>query len=414
MSAGRPGDTVPVAERRRPLDPALAIVLIEDDAGDALLVREYLAEAEADVDLVWTRSIAEARTVLSPSTGCVLLDLALPDAVGFSGLDAVLEAAPQAAVIVLTGLADEKRGLEAAARGAQDYLNKSQVEPRLLARAIRYALERKRAEETARRLAASELRARENTRLERGLLPRPLLHTDAVRVTTRYRPGRRRALLGGDFYDVVECADGSLFAMIGDVCGHGPDEAALGVCLRIGWRTLVLSGTPVGRIFPLLAEVLCHEREGEEIFATACMVRVEKGGRSADVYLAGHPAPFLLDAAPVEGATGAPLGIDPAEVWMPQPVALPPGWCLLMFTDGLIEGGCGEGSPERLGAERLRELLDGVRAAEPDPDRWADRLIDAVETLNDGSLADDLALLVLTHGEPPPADGTRAGAGAAP
>jgi serine phosphatase RsbU (regulator of sigma subunit) len=189
--------------------------------------------------------------------------------------------------------------------------------------------------------------------------------------------------------------------MIGDVCGHGPDEAALGVSLRIAWRTLVLAGTPVERVFPLLAEVLTHERDHEEIFATACMVRVAADGRSGDVYLAGHPAPLVLegpDSSPDgEAPTGLPLGIDPAEVWMPYTVALPPGWSLLMFTDGVIEGGAGLGSTERLGLDGLREVLGRVRAADPEPDRWADRLLDAVEALNDGSLADDIALLVLTR-----------------
>ncbi len=389
-------DPQPSTGLKSRLDPTLQIVLIEDDDGDAFLVKEYLAEVEPDLDLVWARTIAEARVVLSVDTGCVLLDLALPDAIGFSGLDAVLEAAPKAAVIVLTGLADEERGLEAAARGAQDYLNKSHVEPQLLARAIRYALERKRAEGTARLLAASELWAAENTRLERGLLPRPLLHGDKVAVVTRYRPGRRRALLGGDFYDVVECHDGVLFAMIGDVCGHGPDEAALGVALRIAWRTLVLAGTPVGKIFPLLAEILRHEREGDEIFATACMLRIDESYSTADVYLAGHPAPILFGLPPVTDGSGAPLGIDDDEVWMPQAIQLSPDWCVLLFTDGLIEGGTGQGT-DRLGVERLRELLEHARVTDPAPDEWADTLIDAVEELNEGSLADDLAMLVLTH-----------------
>jgi serine phosphatase RsbU (regulator of sigma subunit) len=389
-------DPQPVTGLKRRLDPSLQLVLIEDDDGDAFLVAEYLAEVDPELHLVRARSIAEARLVLSSETGCVLLDLALPDAFGFSGLDAVLEAAPGAAVIVLTGLTDEERGLEAAARGAQDYLNKGQVEPQLLARAIRYALERKRAEETARRLAASELRAAENTRLERGLLPRPLLHGDAIAVTARYRPGRRRALLGGDFYDVVECTDGVLFAMIGDVCGHGPDEAALGVCLRIAWRALVLAGTPVDRIFPLLGEVLCHERSGDEIFATACMMRLDEEHASADIYLAGHPAPIVLGAPALADATGAPLGVDEREVWKPLSIRLQPSWSMLLFTDGMIEGGTGQGT-DRLGVERLRGLLDQARAAAPNPEEWADILIDAVEELNEGALADDLAMLVLTH-----------------
>src|SRR5690606_18080372 len=110
-----------------------------------------------------------------------------------------------------------------------DYLVKGEVDGALLARSIRYAFERRRADDAARAMYEAELRAQENARLERGLLPRPVLRDKNVDVVVRYRPGGRRMLLGGDFYDAVETADGVLRVMIGDVCGHGPDEAALGV-----------------------------------------------------------------------------------------------------------------------------------------------------------------------------------------
>src|SRR4051812_36527838 len=132
------------AETRAPLpglDRKLQIVLIEDDSGDALMVQDMLDEVEPDMTITWVRSIAEAEPVLGKDTRCVLLDLQLPDATDFVALQKVLAAAPRAAVVVLTGFADSQRGLEAVARGAQDYLNKSQVDPELLARAVRYAIE---------------------------------------------------------------------------------------------------------------------------------------------------------------------------------------------------------------------------------------------------------------------------------
>jgi len=247
-------------------------VLLEDDAGDALLAQELLSEIDPSLKVLWVRSLTEARAVLSSDTQCVLLDLGLPDASGLEALFHVVRAAPAAAVLVLTGLADDDSGLRAVANGAQDYLVKDDLDVARLRRAIRYALERKRSQETQLELTQSELRAQENARLERGLLPVPVLHDPAVSVTARYRPGRRRALLGGDFYDVVELPDGTLNVLIGDVCGHRPDEAALGVCLRMAWRTLVLSGISAARRFPLVSQVLEHERRGEEMFANCCMV----------------------------------------------------------------------------------------------------------------------------------------------
>jgi serine phosphatase RsbU (regulator of sigma subunit) len=78
--------------------------------------------------------------------------------------------------------------------------------------------------------------------LERGLVPHPIVEDPSILIASSYLPGRRRSLLGGDFYDAVETPDGSLHLLVGDVAGHGPDEAALGAGLRIAWRALTLSG----------------------------------------------------------------------------------------------------------------------------------------------------------------------------
>ncbi|HEX3826700.1 MAG TPA: SpoIIE family protein phosphatase [Sporichthyaceae bacterium] len=374
---------------------AVCVLLIEDDAGDALLVREMLAEAAPDADLVWARSLAEARELLALRPACVLLDLQLPDSFGLSGLDAVLAAAPGAAVIVLTGLADQHLGVRAVALGAQDYLAKGQVEPQLLARAIRYSVERRAAQETSRELAEARLLAAENARLERGLLPVAIVPDDTVGVVSRYRAGGL-GLLGGDFFDVVQCPDGTAYALIGDVCGHGPDEAALGVCLRVAWRTLILSGSDEHRILPVLAEVLGHERAQDHVFATVCMVRVANDFGTARVYLAGHPPP-ILDGELLDIAPGVPLGIRGRFDWQAAEVKLGARWELVLYTDGIFEGRVGPGQPLRLGLDGFAGLLRAARESSPDPRDWTDAVIGRVESNNGGPLTDDLALLVLTH-----------------
>jgi serine phosphatase RsbU (regulator of sigma subunit) len=118
---------------------------------------------------------------------------------------------------------------------------KGPVEPGLFGRAVRYAIQRKQAERSAVALQSGRMQARGNARLQQGLLPCPLLRGGDVDVVARYLPGRAQTLLGGDSYDIVQSADGTVHAMVGDVSGHGPDEAALDVTPRIAWRTLVLS-----------------------------------------------------------------------------------------------------------------------------------------------------------------------------
>jgi serine phosphatase RsbU (regulator of sigma subunit) len=376
----------------------LRVLLVEDDDGDAFLFEELLRDADIEVAVDRERTVAGAEARLPDGMACVVLDLGLPDADGLAALHRLREAAPDVPMLVLTGLSDSARGVEAVAAGAQDYLVKGRVDGELLARSIRYAIERQRAEVIQGELRAANLTAEENARLERGLLPRPLVADPAVAVDTGYRPGRERALLGGDFYDVVEAADGTLHAVIGDVCGHDPDAAALGVCLRIAWRTLVLGGRSSDELLGTLEQVLEHERLADEVFATACMVSIAPDRRSAAVRVAGHPLPILIaggTAAELEGPlTRPPLGIGAGHgAWPEVPVALPPDWQLVLYTDGLIEGRV-DGGAQRLGAGRLVELVAERAGAEPGG-ALIDRLIATAERLNGGDLADDVAVLVL-------------------
>lgn len=376
---------------------ATRVLLVEDDEGDALLVEELLDDAGAAIELTRARSVAEARSALDDGYACVVLDLGLPDVSGLDAVRAVIDAARETAVIVLTGHADEHRGIAAVAAGAQDYLVKGQVDGQLLARAIRYAIERKRADEQLRRLYESELRAAENARLERGLLAVPQVADGSVDVVTRYRPGRD-AVLGGDFYDVVETADGRLHVLLGDVAGHGPDEAALGVCLRIAWRTLVLSGVERDRLLPVLEDVLVRERRSDEVFATLAMLVVEPDRTGARLFLAGHPAPLLLGAKPEQlpdDLVGPALGVLPGVVWGSRTLRLEPGWRLMVFSDGLVEGHVGQGS-ERLGVDGLIDLA--VRSPHyAEAGLLVDHLIRQAQQLHGGELTDDVAVVVVSH-----------------
>src|SRR3954454_6973376 len=169
----------------------LRVLLVEDDDGDALIVEDLLEETAAPVVVQHVRTMAEAIEVAG-AHDCALLDLQLPDATGIDGLRRLRGAADALAILVLTGLADEQRGIEALAAGAQDYLVKGRVDGGLLARSIRYAVERRRAQHAQRQLTLARVTASENARLERGLLPTPLVTDHRLQVCSHYRAGRRR------------------------------------------------------------------------------------------------------------------------------------------------------------------------------------------------------------------------------
>ena len=384
-------------------------MLVEDDDGDALLVEELLLEVGAAVVVQRARSLTQAKDLVADAA-CVLLDLGLPDSQGLNGLRHLLQLDPEAAVVVLTGEADEYLGERAVRAGAQDYLVKGEVAGHMLNRVIRYAVERRRAEEAQRELHAAQIHAEENARLERGLLPSPLLTDSRLRVSARCLPGGRHMLLGGDFYDVIEAADGWVHALIGDVCGRGPAEAALGVCLRVAWRTLILAGRPVDEILSTLSQLLEHERQDDTMFATMCMLSVSPDRSTGWVRMAGHLPPLLVNDNGVRELptlSAAPLGLSDVRDWPGIQVRLDGSWSVLLFTDGLIEGRIGRGS-ERLGSEGLMELIrNALRPASPGAncgtlidEQLLDQVIDQVRELNGRELDDDLAVLALGFSAP--------------
>jgi diguanylate cyclase (GGDEF)-like protein/PAS domain S-box-containing protein len=121
------------------------LLLVEDNPGDARLLREMLNEAGANkTEVTQAESMKEAETHLVECVfNIVLLDLGLPDAQGLEAVRRARVVAPRVPLVVLTGLDDEALAARALQDGAQDYLIKGQIETRGLLRALRYAIERK-------------------------------------------------------------------------------------------------------------------------------------------------------------------------------------------------------------------------------------------------------------------------------
>lgn len=135
--------------------------MLEDDDDDVFLIRDMLREAYL-LDVVTDRAaaLAEGLTMLAEGAyDVVLLDLTLPDSQGLETFSRVMDAAPLIPVVVLSGLDDETVAIRAVQEGAQDYLVKGNIDARFLARAIQYAIERKRFGE-ALRIAHDQLEAR--------------------------------------------------------------------------------------------------------------------------------------------------------------------------------------------------------------------------------------------------------------
>jgi serine phosphatase RsbU (regulator of sigma subunit) len=395
---GAPGTTT-TGSPASGTDPAvdLRVLLVEDDDGDAWIVRELLADGLPGATVERATNLAEARLAVR-SVDCVLLDVGLPDAAGTTGVVQLVADAPDTAVVVLTGAASERLGIGAVAAGAQDYLVNGRVDDQLLARSVRYAIERQRASRLARDLFQAERRRADNTRMERALAPPPLLRSDDLELVVRYRAGREGAELGGDFHDAVEADDGAVTVLIGDVAGHGPDAAALGARLRSAWRALTLAGIGQVRVLAILDRFLRSEVE-VLTFATVSTLTVLPDRSSGVLLLAGHPPPVLIErpSRPVGRAgSGHLLGVMPSPSWAPIDVPLGHGATVLMYTDGLIEGRAAPGAVERLGIDALICFIDELTGRGLTGGALLDALLAEVQRRNGGPLTDDVALALVS------------------
>jgi diguanylate cyclase (GGDEF) domain len=125
-------------------NPKLNILLIEDNPGDARLIKEVIEEADAaQFELMHVERLSEAiKSLKEDSFDAILLDLLLPDGTGFDAFAKAYTQAPQIPIIVLTGLDSEVLAMRTVRGGAQDYLVKGRIDSSSLVRSIRYAIQR--------------------------------------------------------------------------------------------------------------------------------------------------------------------------------------------------------------------------------------------------------------------------------
>ncbi len=176
------------------------ILLIEDNPGDAQLVKIYMKDAAFKYELFVADTFFEGMDILNKhEMDIVLLDLSLPDSQGFKTLNRYLETVQNIPVIVLTGVNNEIVGNQAVKAGAQDFLVKGQLDGKLLGRAIRYAIQRhkefQKLEDTKRELTINERRIVKAQQLagfgnwEMDLVSNEMVWTDEIYKIFGFHPG---------------------------------------------------------------------------------------------------------------------------------------------------------------------------------------------------------------------------------
>src|SRR5688572_4247052 len=235
--------------------------------------------------------------------------------------------------------------------------------------------------------------------LQQSLLPVELPDIPGIEAAARFRPTGEGNEVGGDFYDVFETGSHGWTIVMGDVCGKGPDAAAVTALARYTLRAAAMREFLPSRSLAVLNEALLRQRDDRR-FCTVAYAYLEKLDEGARVGIStgGHPLPILLRVAgsvePV-GAPGTLLGAVPDPNLEDRAVTLAPGDSLVFYTDGVIESRVTSNGV--LDERRLMELV--ATCTGRDPDAIATKLEEAAVLSQNGSPKDDIAVLVLRVAE---------------
>ncbi|HVG74642.1 MAG TPA: GAF domain-containing SpoIIE family protein phosphatase, partial [Thermoleophilaceae bacterium] len=231
--------------------------------------------------------------------------------------------------------------------------------------------------------------------LQQSLLPVELPDIPGIETAARFRPTGEGNEVGGDFYDVFETGNHGWTIVMGDVCGKGPDAAAVTALARYTLRAAAMRERLPSRSLYVLNEAQLRQRDDRRFctVAYAYLEKLDRGAR-AGISTGGHPLPLVLRAdgtvEPV-GAPGTLLGIVDDPNLEDHMVTLEPGDSLVFYTDGVIES-----RPDSSGVldeRRLGELV--ATCAGSGPDAIAARIEDAAVMSQNGRPRDDIAVLVL-------------------
>jgi phosphoserine phosphatase RsbU/P len=345
---------------------ALTVLLVEDNPGDARLVREMLGESRvAGFTILLAQSLAEAKMHMeSPDIDVVLLDMGLPDSWGKETIIEIVKCLPEKPVVVLTGSHSEETGLEAIKYGAQDYLVKGSFTPGTLERVINYAIERKNIAEELRKARDREvsISSRIQQTLLLGTAPTDLPWVDFVAFTI---PSQH---VDGDFYDFIRYGDSCVDIIHGDVMGKGIPAALLGAAAKsyvlrahnsLIYRHKCAELPSPEAIIAQVNDYIVDELMKLESFITLCYARLDATAGTLQFVDCGHTKTIHYRAADKSccllDGTNMPLGFSCDDEYQAVTVMFAPGDLFFFYSDGLSEARSPDGG--FFGEQRIMDII---------------------------------------------------------
>ena len=403
------------ATKSESLPRRIRALLIEDNPGDARLIELMLAEADRESFTVRHVDRLEdgLRELGNGNVDVVLSDLSLPDSHGLDTFLRLHGRAPHVPIIVLSGLNDTTVALNAVHQGAQDYLIKGQVDGQLLARAMRYAIERKRMSEQLHHYAA-ELREK-NAQLESDFnmareiqqiflpdqyptFPHSVAPEDsALKFSHRYISAQA---VGGDFFDIFPITDSTAGVFICDVMGHGMRAALITAIMRGLIEELMPVAADAGKFLTEINRSLraILRRTREPFLATAFYAVADSTAGELRFANAGHPSPFRIqrdtkEVRPLKDYDprhGPALGLFEKTDYPTCKCPFVANDFVFLFTDGIYEVTNAES--EEFGQERLLQAVR-KRIQTPPEQLFAELLTEVQQFSGSQEFEDDVCLV---------------------
>jgi serine phosphatase RsbU (regulator of sigma subunit) len=230
--------------------------------------------------------------------------------------------------------------------------------------------------------------------LQRSLLPDRLPDIPGFDLAASYQAAGEGYDVGGDFYDAFAVDDGRWLVVIGDVCGKGPEAAALTALTRYTLRAEATHEPRPAPLLTLLNRAILQQRSDQRFCTAACaLIERQDTGAAVTVSVGGHPLPLIVRAdGRVEsvGQGGTPIGMVDDPSLSEETTSLGPGDTIVFYTDGLLDAH----APRRmLGEDDVAEVV-GASAGLP-PSTLVSRLHREATRLSDTPARDDVAIVAL-------------------
>jgi len=395
------------ADTGRILPPKLQVLLVEDQLGDAHLVKYALRNCRQPlfaVHHVSTLGQAIAALRSEPPFDVILLDLSLPDSSGLSTVSRVQAEASRVPIVVMTGLEDPHFADQALEAGAQDYLVKSDDPEQAVVRAIRYAITRMKArierDALAERLAEqqkilmNELAAARSVQFD--LLPRPEAFSPRfqelhLQIEAAFEPSPG---IGGDLWGCMDLGEQQVALYSFDFSGHG-----IGAALNVfRLQTLIAAHWHArqrpAELLHILSEELRRLLERGQ-FATMFFCILDVAAGALEWSAAGAPRPLYLYGEEMRflDTGGLPLGLNLTPSYTNCRMTFPVGASLILYSDAITEAQDRDGTV--LGEEGLLALAQDIRRQGETV--TIERLIDLCFAKVQTPLSDDLTAVRLTR-----------------